>query len=316
MISMKNHVTTAGLLAATALFLTPSFASADDGQKTFQTPEAAGAALLAAAKADDTAALVAIFGPESESLISSGDPVADKSRRDEFVADYGAKHHWSAGLDDSQVLDAGKTDWPFPIPLVDTSKGWRFDTARGQDEILNRRIGRNELGAIQACLAFVDAEQEYHDRNPLDGKPQYAQFIASSDDQKNGLYWPNAEGSEPSPLGAAFAAARAAGYAPKQGFGDPLYGYVYRVLRAQGAAAHGGAADYVVDGAMTKGFALLASPAKYEASGVMTFLVNQTGVIYEKDLGPDTTEIVSKIETFDPDESWDVVSAQARTPPR
>lgn len=297
--------------ASTAHADQPSLGS----QKTFQTPEAAGAALAAAARAEDKQALVEIFGPGSEDLASSGDPVADERLRARFLVSYDEKHSWEDGPDGVKILTAGESDWPLPIPLVDTAEGWRFDTKRGADEILNRRIGRNELGAIQACLAFQDAEQEYYERKPLGQPARYAQFIASGEGKKDGLYWREKEGEEPSPLGSVFASARAQGYDPKQGVGRPFHGYVYRVLTKQGDAAHGGAMDYVVDGAMTKGFALLASPAKYGSSGVMTFLINQSGVIYEKDLGAETSDLAMQIVAFDPDESWDVVSAAERVPP-
>ncbi len=313
--SMTNQATLA-LLLALSLLAGPGTANADgEGQKTFDTREAAGQALVVAAKADDTAALVAILGPGSEDLVASGDPVADDGRREKFVTGYEQKHHWTSTPDGLQVLDTGDSDWPFPVPLVETEDGWRFDTEQGDQEILNRRIGRNELGAIQACLVFVDAEQEYHARKPMGEPARYAQVIASSEGTKDGLFWETAKGEEPSPLGEVFAAARAQGYSATQGSGEPFHGYVYRVLHEQGDDAYGGELDYVVDGAMTKGFALIASPAKYGASGIMTFLVNQTGVIYQKDLSDDTSEIVAKTDSFDPDESWDVVSAAARRPP-
>lgn len=307
--TLRRALTTAGLLFA----FSAAHAEEVDPQ-TFASPESAGKALAAAAREDD-GKLTAIFGPNTGDLLSSGDPVADRRRRERFVAAYEKKHGWVPAAGDEMILNVGEKDWPFPIPLVDTKDGWRFDTKRGAEEILNRRIGRNELGAIQACLAFVDAEREYFQRAPMGGASQYAQFIASSEGKKNGLHWDVKEGEEPSPLGALFSAARAEGYDPKQGSGEPYHGYVYRVLLEQGDDANGGELDYVVDGKMTRGFALIAWPAKYDASGVMTFLVNQTGVVYEKDLGPDTAELARKIEEFDPDESWDVVSAEARRPP-
>jgi len=309
----------AGLLASTTILFGLLVSCAEnDGLKTFDTPEAAGKALIAAAKANDTNTLVAILGPGSEDLVSSGDPVADESVRTRFVAAYEQKHRWTPTPEGLQILDAGESDWPFPIPLVDTKDGWRFDAASGYQEILDRRIGRNELRSIQACLAFVDAERDYYARNPQSGTPQYAQLIASTPGKKDGLFWKTTEGEDPSPLGSLFAAARAKGYfaaQAEQGSREPYQGYIYRVLVKQTDDAHGGELDYVVDGAMTKGFALLAWPAKYGVSGVMTFLVNQTGVVYEKDLGPDTAEIAAKIEAFDPDMSWGVVSAEARVPP-
>lgn len=316
MIRTATQFVRAGRLAATTVLFSALVSSADGHDpKSFETPEAAGKALLAAAKADDTAALVAILGPGSDDLVSSGDPVADGSLRERFIAAYTQKHRWVSAPDDGRVLETGASDWPFPIPLVETGDGWRFDAARGREEILDRRIGRNELFAIQACLAFIDAQAEYYARNPQGGTPQYAQRIASTDGEKNGLFWKTAAGEDPSPLGALFAAARAEGYTATPGSEASYHGYVYRILLGQGGDAHGGPSSYVVDGAMTKGFALLAWPAKYGASGVMTFLVNQTGVLYEKDLGPDTGAIAAKIAAFDPDVSWDVVSREARVPP-
>jgi len=316
MTRITTRSTLAGLLVATTLLLAP-LVSCGNGyvQKSFQSPEAAGEILFSAARTNDTEALVGILGPDSDTLVSSGDPVADASLRKKFVAAYEQKHQWASAPDDQKVLEVGKSDWPFPIPLVRAESGWQFDTARGREEILDRRIGRNEYRAIQACLAFVDAERDYYARNPMGGTPQYAQSLASAKGKKDGLFWKAGEGEKPSPLGAIFAAARAEGYSGEQGSNAPYHGYIYRVLLKQGKEAHGGALDYVVDGAMTKGFALLAWPAKYGASGVMTFLVNQTGVIYQKNLGPDTAEIAAKIRAFDPDGSWGVVSSEALEPP-
>lgn len=313
---VKTRHRRAGFLAAATLLLAPLVSSGESHtQKFFQTPQAAGEVLFSAARTNDTTILVAILGPESEDLVSSGDPVADAALRKKFVAAYEQKHEWTSAPGGLKVLVAGKDDWPFPIPLVHTDAGWHFDSARGREEILDRRIGRNEYRAIQACLSFVEAEHEYHALNPMGGTPQYAQHIASTEGKKNGLFWKTAEGQKPSPLGAEFAAARAEGYSAKDGPDAPFHGYLYRVLLEQGKEAHGGALDYVVDGAMTKGFALIASPAKYGASGVMTFLVNQTGVIYQKNLGPDTAELAEKIRAFDPDSSWGVVDADARKAP-
>ena len=290
-----------GLFVA-SLFTCPTPAHAEEtGAQTFASPKAAGAALVDAARTEDNAKMTALFGAGSEDLFSSGDPVAEKNRRARFIAAYEQDHDWTTAPGDEMILNVGKTDWPFPIPLVETQDGWRFDTARGAEEILNRRIGRNELGAIQACLAFVDAERDYFERNPMGGTPQYARFIASAAGKKNGLYWEAKKGEAPSPLGSIFAAARAEGYDMKKGSSEPYHGYVYRILLEQGDDANGGELDYVVDGKMTEGFGLIAWPAKYGSSGIMTFLVNQTGVLYEKDLGPETAELASKIDEFAPD---------------
>ena len=311
-------------LLATALVLCPVAESLgaeptagtapDAEQRHFETPDAAGTALLDAAKAKKLAGLVAIFGPGSEDILTSGDPVGEETTRQRFIAAYEAKHTWTEAPGDTQVLTVGELDWPLPIPLVHTEKGWRFDTARGREEILDRRVGRNELSAIQSCLALVDAEREYYAEKPTDGPPQYAQRIASSEGKKDGLYWPVVEGEKESPLGPIFAQARAEGYTPGEGERAPYHGYLYKILTEQGDAASGGAKSYIQDGAMTGGFALIAWPAKYGSSGVMTFLVNETGVVYEKNLGPETATKAAEIKAFDPDVSWDVVSEAALVP--
>lgn len=283
--------------------------------KLFANPEAAGEAVLAATKARDHDALVVIFGTQSDDLLSSGDPVADSTVRDRFIAAYERKHAWVAGPGDARTLTVGELDWPLPVPLVQTKDGWRFDVEQGREEILDRRVGRNELGAIQACLAFVDAEHEYYAEKPLGDPPRFAARIASSEGKKDGLYWPTDEGEPQSPLGPEFAQARAQGYTPGDGARAPFHGYLFKILTKQGEAANGGEQSYERDGAMTEGFALLAWPAKYGNSGVMTFLVDENGVVYEKDLGPETPTLGQSIDAFDPDVSWDVVPAEARMPP-
>ena len=306
--------TLARFLATTALLLAPMTSHADaHGSESFASPEAAAAALVEAAQTNDTKRLLAIFGPDATALVSSGDPTADAHLRKEFVTEYEQKHRWAPADNGSKILEAGKSDWPFPIPLVPGNGGWHFDTASGREEILNRRIGRNEFSAIQASLAFVDAEREYFARNPMGGTPQYARNLTSAPGKKNGLFWKTDDGEMPSPLGEFYAAARAQGYSGSQGPDAAYHGYVYRILLAQGPEAYGGSMDYIVDGAMTNGFALIARPAKHGASGEMTFLVNQTGIVYEKNLGPDTAELADKIQAFDPDGSWGVVAAEALT---
>lgn len=311
-------------LLATALALFPvahslgaeptESAEPEAKQRLFETPDAAGKALLEAAKAKELAGLVAIFGPGSEDILASGDPVGEETTRQRFITAYETKHAWTEAPGDARILTVGELDWPLPIPLVHTAEGWRFDTARGREEILDRRVGRNELSAIQSCLALVDAEREYYAENPTGGPPQYAQRIASSEGKKDGLYWPVEEGQKESPLGPIFARARAEGYTPGEGKRAPYHGYLYKILTAQGEAASGGAKSYIQDGAMTEGFALIAWPAKYGSSGVMTFLVNETGVVYEKNLGPETATKAGEIKEFDPDVSWDVVSGAALVP--
>lgn len=305
------------LLAAAALTLVlgTTASAAAPAQKTFPTADEAVAALMAALKANDTAALLEILGADAKPIVSSGDPVADEAAMQRFVQAYDEAHELVAGPEDSKILQTGKDQFPLAIPLVETVKGWRFDTAAGKDEMLNRRIGKNELAAIQTSLAYVDAQREYFDANPQgDALPPYAQLIASSKGKKDGLYWVAAEGEPQSPLGEEFASARAEGYRSGDGKPMPYHGYYFRILKAQGKNAPGGAYDYVVRGKMIGGFALVAYPAEYGNSGVMTFVVNHDGVVYEKDLGPGTKKIAQAMKAFDPDESWRQVAADASAP--
>ena len=274
-------------------------------QKSYASPEEAVKDLIAAAKAGDAKALAAILGADAKSILQSGDAVADKQGREGFVRSY----EEASKLDktgDKAVLNTGKDAWPFPIPIVKDGTGWRFDTKAGKEELLNRRIGRNELNAMQAILAYVDAQREYYLRNPQNDKLLgYAQRFASTQGKRDGLYYPTKAGEKPSPLGPLFDAGKAAGYA-KGADGKPLtyHGYHYRILKAQGGDAPGGAYDYVAQGKMMGGHALIAWPATYGNSGVMTFLVNHDGVVYEKDLGPDTAAVAAKITKFNPDKTW------------
>ena len=290
-------------LAGTATLLVCVCASAF-AQESFDTPEAAVTALVAAAKGSDKGKLLEILGPVGEDVVSSGDDVADRTARDTFVTAYDEKHSLERDGDGKIILVLGADDWPFPIPVVSKEGKWEFDTAAGREEILLRRIGRNELSAIQASLAYVAAQKEYAALD-VDGRrpPAYAQRIVSSAGEKDGLYWPDAEGEDQSPLGALFAEASAEGYE----FGNgpvPYHGYHYRVLKSQGAGAEGGAFDYLVDGRMIGGFGLIAYPAAYGNSGIMTFLVNHDGVVFQRDLGPETEERASKIDAFAPDHGW------------
>jgi hypothetical protein len=270
--------------------------------KVFPSAEEATRALVAALKADDAKALTEIFGSDGAAILNSGDPVADENARTGFTELYEQKHELTK-RGDATVLVIGPDQWPFPIPLQQTSEGWHFDTAAGREELINRRVGRNELSAIQAALAYVDAQREYYERSP-EGEPlRYAQKMASSRGKRDGLYWETAEDQQPSPLGELFVSARAEGYAMK-GRGDPFHGYYYRILTAQGPDAAGGAYDYVVRGKMIGGFALVAYPAQYGVSGVMTFLVNHDGVVFEKDLGPKTADAAKAMKTFNPDGTW------------
>lgn len=247
-----------------------------------------------------------ILGPAARKLIFSGDRVADRDGREQFVFAYDQKHAIDPQSDVRAILVVSDDAWPFPIPLVKQAGAWRFDTKEGAEEILNRRIGRNELNAIQVCGAIVDAEHDYarKDRTGT-GYQEYAQKFMSSPGKKDGLYWP-ATAEEESPIGPLVAAARAEGYGPKGAHQkpSPYHGYFYRIITQQGKDAPGGAYDYVVNGHMIGGFALVAFPAKHGNSGVMTFIVNQDGVVYEKNLGPNTIAIARAIKTFNPDASW------------
>ena len=276
-------------------------------QRTFASPGEAVQALVEAVKAGDMEALAAILGPEGRDLISSGDAVADKQDRARFVRSYEQSNTLERPTESTAVLVIGQDRWPLPIPVVKEGQTWRFDTAAGKEEILSRRIGRNELDTIQVCLAYVDAQREYA-RVPRegDGLLTYAMKFRSDEGQKNGLFWPTKEGEALSPLGVLVANARAEGYSRKTSGGtpSPYHGYLYRILTAQGPDATGGAYDYVVNGKMIGGFALVAYPAQYGVSGVMTFIVNHEGVVYQKDLGRDTETIARTMETYNPDGTW------------
>jgi len=281
--------------------------AADAGQKSFKSPEEAVKALADATKGNDTKELMAIFGPIGKELISSGDEVADQHGRDRFVKAYETANRLVSENEKKVILHVGNRDWPFPIPVVKEGESWFFDTKAGKQEVLNRRIGRNELNSIQVCLAYVDAQREYalksRDRA---GLLEYAQKFGSEKDKKDGLYWEAKEGEEQSPLGPLVAKATEEGYTRKKP-GEkpsPYHGYYYRILKAQGENAPGGAYDYVVKGKMIGGFALVAHPAEYGNSGVMTFMVNHEGVVYQKDLGKETEKIVSVLKKYDPDKTW------------
>jgi hypothetical protein len=279
------------------------FADDPPAQKQFPSAKEAVAAFVAAVRAHDKQELLAIFGPESQELISSADPVSDRQRMEKFIAAYDQRNDLS-GEEDQMVLVVGEQDWPFPIPLIKQGEQWVFDTSAGKEEVLNRRVGQNELNTIQTMLAIVDAQREYamQDRDD-DGILEYAQKFRSDPGKKNGLYWPTAEGEELSPLGALVAQAMAEGYVPA-GTGEapvPIHGYYYRLLAKQGDHAPGGAFDYVVNGVQIGGFAVVAYPAEYGNSGVMTFMVNHDGVVYEQDLGPDTATKAQALTEFNPD---------------
>src|SRR5579862_6458065 len=275
--------------------------------KIFANPDDAGNAVIAAVKSGDQETLLTIFGPDSKDLISSGDPVQDKNTGTWFTDRYGVMHRWRKMPDGSQVMVVGADNFPFPIPLKKNADGqWFFDTAAGREEILNRRVGRNELAAIDACAALVDAQGEYFSQKH-GGVKQYAQKFISDAGQQNGLYWPEVQGQPRSPLGPMAANATAEGYKADPNHHQPFHGYYFSIVDKQGAEAPGGAKNYIVNGKMTGGFAVVAYPATYSNSGVMTFVVNQDGVILEKDLGPTTDQIASAMTKFNPDKSWTIV---------
>jgi len=275
-------------------------------QRNFASPEEAVKTLIEALKSNDVKAAEAIFGPGSKDLLWSGDPVADQSGREQFLRLYEQKYRLEA-TEAKAVLNLGTEDWPFPIPIVKKGGLWYFDTKQGREELLARRIGLNELSAIKACLAYVDAQREYalKDRDG-DGLLEYAQKFRSDTGKKNGLYWEVKAGEGQSPLGPLFAAAQEKGYTSKAAGGKPIpyHGYYYRILTGQGKSAPGGAYDYMVKGNMIGGFALVAYPAKYASSGVMTFIVNHDGVVYQKDLGRNTAKAVQAMKLFNPDSTW------------
>lgn len=274
--------------------------------EVFATPDEASAALLATAKADDQMAALAIFGPDSKDLIFSGDAVEDKNADEAFVARYGVMHRWRRLTDGGQVLVVGADNFPFPIPLKKNSEGkWFFDTAAGKEEILNRRIGRNELAIIDVCEAVGRAQTEYYSQlHDGASRKQYALKFISDPGKQDGLYWQSSPGQPESPLGPLVAFATSEGYSVKPNAHSPFHGYYFHMLKGQSEKAPGGAKNYVVDGKMTGGFAFVAYPAKYGDSGVMSFMINQNGVLLQKDLGKTTTETATAMSEFDPDAAW------------
>ncbi len=311
-----NHASIVRSLAASLVFAAASLLggcahpSSVSGQRVFSTPEQAVADLENAARAGDTAELKAIFGPDGVDVISSGDPVADRLQREVFAVAMDQGWQVQNTHDGMKELVLGDERWPFPIPLVKDGSGWRFDTKAGAKEILARRIGRNELAAIGTLQLAVVAQREYA-ATGHDGKRPgvYARNIRSTPGTHDGLYWPvDREGDDPSPLGDLAAEAESEGYSVDGQDGPiPFRGYSYRMLTGQGPDAPGGAMDYIVDGEMRRGFALLAYPVEYGNSGIMTFIVNQSGLIYEADLGEDTEAVAGSITRYDPDDRWDLV---------
>jgi hypothetical protein len=297
--SLRNATLVAALLAGTL---------GAGAQERFKSPDDAVAALVAAARSDNSRDLMKILGTPGREILFSGDDVADKKARADFLIAFDKKHQIVKKGDSAADLVLGPDDWQLPIPLVQKAGVWQFDTDTGRREILSRRIGRNELNAIQVALSYVDAQNDYASMNPQGAKVDtYAQRIISSSGKKDGLYWPAAANEPQSPLGEAFASATVQGYRPGAN-ASPYHGYYYKVLTGQGANVPGGAMNYLVKGNLIGGFGLVAYPAEYGNSGVMTFIVNHSGVVFQKDLGPNTARIASRMTAFDPDKTWRKVS--------
>ena len=294
-----------GLAMLLGLAIASGCAKPPGNEPGFKTPEDAVGALVEALQANDMAALQALLGPGSEELLDSGDAVQDASDRAGFLAAYAAGHALIDDGPDRKVLEMGEVDWRMPIPIVKRDGRWQFDGEAGIDEMIYRRVGANELGAIDVCRGFVGAQLEYASEG-RDGDPPgiYALKLISDEGLHNGLYWATEEGEPASPAGPFVAAAAEEGYRRVEGERKPYHGYYYRMLYAQGPNANGGAREYFKDGLLTEGFALVAWPAEYGSSGVQTFIVNQDGVVFQKDLGEDTATAVESIESFDPDSSW------------
>lgn len=310
MCTNRNSLLWAGILALLATLVTLPLSARElpsgRTQITFVSPDEAVQSLVAAVRDDDIAKLTAIFGPEAQELISSGDEVADRNGRHRFLNVYAENHYLEKQGDIQAVLHIGTNEYPFPIPLVKQDKGWHFDTRAGKEEILNRRIGRNELRTIEVLYAFTAAQRDYACLPRQDNDvPQFAQQLISSTGKHNGLYWPTNEGEVESPLGPLVARASEAGYDgnPAVGEAEPFHGYYFKILTGQGPSAKGGAFDYLVKGKMVLGFGMVAYPARYGSSGVKTFIVNQEGVIYEKDLG-EFPEEAAAMNIYDPDQTW------------
>jgi hypothetical protein len=292
-------------LPAAAQAATQSPASSNVGQESFSSPHWAAEALLRAAEQNDVPALLKIFGPDGKDFVQSGDPVQDKNYVEAFVAK--AREKKSVTIDPQNgsraILTIGNDGWPFPVPIVRSGRKWVFDSRQGHDEILYRRIGANELDAIKICEGFVEAQKEYASEiRDASGVNQYAQKIISTSGKHDGLYWQNADGTPGGPISAAIAHAIAEGYSPNQPSG--YHGYVFKVLKGQGPAARLGQLDYVINGIMIGGFALVATPAEYRITGVKTFMVSYDGIVYEQDLGSNSRRIVSTMERYNPDKNW------------
>jgi hypothetical protein len=299
------------MVAALSLYVLniPSALAQQGNEKTFATPGDATLALYNAVKSGDSQTVAAIFGSNSNDILHTGDDVADKNMADNFIRRYEQMHRVVIEPDQTATLYIGAENWPLPISIVKNSSGaWYFDTENGKTEILQRRVGTNENDAIEILHALVDAQHDYaSEAHDGETTKHYALKFLSDEGKQNGLYWKTADNASQSPIGPLLVSATSEGYTPQQGKQAPFHGYYYRILTRQGAAAKGGARDYVVDGELTRGFAFLAYPAEYRNSGVMTFIVNQGGVVYQKDLGPQTSEVAAAMKEYNPDDSWEQV---------
>jgi Protein of unknown function (DUF2950) len=297
------------MLAALLLYVLniPSAVAQQGNEKTFTTPGDATLALYNAVKSGDLQTVAAIFGSNSNDILHTGDDVADKNMADNFIRRYEQMHRVVIEPDQTATLYIGAENWPLPISIVKNSSGaWYFDTENGKQEILQRRVGTNENDAIEILHALVDAQHDYASE-PRDGDKtkHYALKFISDEGKQNGLYWKTSDNESPSPIGPLLVSATSEGYNPQQGKQAPFHGYYYRILTKQGSAAKGGARDYVVDGKLARGFAFVAYPAEYRNSGVMTFIVNQSGVGYQKDLGPQTSDVAAAMKEYNPDGGWE-----------
>ena len=303
-----NQSRTQHTVSVASLLICLLAAGCSSKQTAFSSPEKAAEQLVVALRANDTPELRKIFGPETDEMLFSGAGVADHRRIEKFLTAYDEQHYYEMDVSGKVSIVVGNNDWPMPIPLKLSESGWVFDIESGKQEILNRRIGQNELDVIEVCRAIVDAQREYATRDPDgDGIPQYAEKLSSDPGTKNGLYWPTAPGEPESPLGPLVAGAVEEGYdmgpnptaKPR-----PYHGYCYRLLRSQGESAKGGAMDYVINGKMIAGFAIVAWPAEHGNSGIMTFMVNHNGTVFQKDLGKGTEAIALQMQAFDPGPGW------------
>jgi hypothetical protein len=303
---LNHFILVCGMAVLIVLISLPGNGLAGQGkQKIFPSPQVAVSALAQAMKNNNIMELLRILGPDSASLISTGDEVQDRQHRGKFASAYEAKHHLVRNPDGSFKLLIGKDDWPFPFPIVKGKRHWHFNTQAGKEEVLSRHIGKNELNTIQVCLAIADAQRDYAEMMGVtNGQPEYAQQFESSPGKKDGLYWEVAPEEKISPLGPLVAQARAEGYSESVGKAVPYHGYLFKILTAQGEKAHGGAHSYIIQGKLVGGFAIAAFPAVYGSSGIHTFIVNHEGIVYRKNLGTDTAAAAAAMTQFNPDETW------------